>query len=46
MSATAQTVQGLTLPSAPVSRLSLNQATISSWTLPQATEACARAGLG
>jgi sugar phosphate isomerase/epimerase len=29
-----------------LSRLSLNQATIPGWTLPQAAEACARAGLG
>lgn len=46
MSATAETVQGLTLPTAALARLSLNQATIPSWTLPQAAEACARVGLG
>ena len=31
---------------ASLTRLSLNQATIPSWTLPEAAEACARAGLG
>lgn len=29
-----------------LARLSLNQATIPAWTVPQAAEACARAGLG
>ena len=36
----------MTLATTALGRLSLNQATIPAWTLPQAAEACARAGLG
>lgn len=36
----------MTVASTRLGRLSLNQATIPAWTLPQAAEACARAGLG
>ena len=42
----ARQTRSLTGTSTALGRLSLNQATIPAWTLPEAAAACARAGLG